>query len=225
MRGPSLFVRGREDLSPEQIEGMSGTDASRSILIVVDEERLRRALERCLCDGSYRAHAVASGEEALAILKENNVDLVITDLVMPGMDGMSLVRRIRSLSPSTQTIIITVYGTAESRQEAQTLRVAGYLVKPFDLSDLRFRVNKLLLAREDAESPGGELHRGGVAGAVHSLCFAAGEVVGAVVDLAREALCCISPRRVAVATGRSAGTVTGVCVGIGQLAAHVKDRS
>lgn len=204
---------------------MSATDESRAILIVDDEERLRKALERSLCQGRCRAQAVASAEEALASLRERKIDLVITDLVMPGMDGMALVRRVRNTYAGTKTIIITAYGSAESRQEARTLGVACYLAKPFDLSYLRSRVNELLLAPEGSELGRHESRRWAAAQALHSVCSAAGKAVGAVAGLSREALRCLSPRSVTVAAGRVTGTVSGVCLGIGQLASLLKHRS
>ncbi len=204
---------------------MSATDESRAILIVDDEERLRKALERSLCQGRCRAQAVASAEEALASLTQRKIDLVITDLVMPGMDGLGLVRRIRSTYPGTKTIIITAYGSAESRQEAKALGVAYYLAKPFDLSYLRSRVNELLQVPEGWELGCHESRRWAAGRASHSVCSAAGKAVGAVTSLSRKTLRCLSPRSATVAAGKVAGAVSGVWLGIGQLASLLKHRS
>lgn len=97
--GTYAWALSEESLPPREIKRMSDADESRAILMVDDEERLRRALERSLCQGRCRAQAVASAEEALAISKERTIDLVITDLVMPGMSGTALVRRVRNTFP------------------------------------------------------------------------------------------------------------------------------
>ena len=93
---------------------MSITGKTHTILIVDDEVRLRKALERSFRQEGYQTLAAASGEEALALLKKEKVDLVIADLVMPGMDGISLIRSIRESDPGMKVIILTAYGSAES---------------------------------------------------------------------------------------------------------------
>jgi DNA-binding response OmpR family regulator len=69
---------------------------------------------------------------------------LITELVIPGMDGMALIRRVRDTCDAIRTIIITAYGSSESMAEAETLGVSHYLAKPFDLSELKSRVDELL---------------------------------------------------------------------------------
>jgi hypothetical protein len=90
------------------------------------------------------------------------------------------------------------------------------------LSYLRSRVNELLLAKEGPELCREDVRRREATGALHSLCSAAGKAVGAVAGLSQQALRCISPRNVTVAAGMVTGAVSGVCLGIGQLASLVK---
>ncbi len=83
---------------------MSGTHETHTILIVDDEERLRKGLARSLAHGTRRTLTAASGEEALSLLKGRKIDRVITDLVMPGMDGMTLVGNIKSIWPISKKL-------------------------------------------------------------------------------------------------------------------------
>ncbi len=132
---------------------MSGTRETRTILIVDDEERLRKGLARSLSGKDRRTFTAASGEEALSVLKGRKVDLVITDLIMPGMDGMTLVGNIRSAVPGIEVIIITAYGSAESMKEAEEIGVASYLAKPFDLADLKSKVDECLSKKPASNGP------------------------------------------------------------------------
>ncbi len=215
-------IPGDGKLVPAEIEEMSRTDETRTILIVDDEERLRRALERSFRQENWKTRIAASGEEALGILQEENVDLVITDLVMPGMDGMSLVRRIKSAVPGTEVIILTAYGSPESMEEAEALGVRCYLAKPFDLAYLKTRVNELLLASGVSDASCCELSCCAAPGALRLLCSASGKTVAVIVALPRQALQCIRPRSVMLAAGKAVGAVSGLCFSIQGLASVFK---
>ena len=180
---------------------MFGAHEMHTALIVDDEERLRRALARSLAHQSRRTLTAASGEEALRLLKEEEIDLVITDLVMPGMDGMTLVRNIKDLAPSIKTIIITAYGSAGSVREAEELGVACYLAKPFDLSHLKSKVNELLAGEA---LPGGESSYSGGGRALCPVSLTRRRALEGAVDLSRKALSYIRPRNVMPALGRAA---------------------
>ena len=197
---------------------MSKARETRSILIVDDEERLRRALERSLRREDWRTRTAASGEEALDILKQERVDLVITDLVMPGMGGMALVRDMKNVVPGTKVLILTAYGSPESMEEAELLGVCCYLAKPFDLAHLKSRVNELLSSSEDSDASCGESSSWAEPRALRDFCSAGGKTVAVIVALPRRALQCVGPRNVMLATGRLVGTVSGICFGIQRLA-------
>jgi len=184
---------------PAETGPAPGADEPRTILIVDDEKGLRKALERSLRQENRRTLAAASGEEALGLLREREIDLVITDLVMPGMDGMTLVRKIRSAFPGAKIIIITAYGSAESMQEAKDLGVACYLAKPFDLSHLKAKVDELL-------STGAPSRRRGARGLWSAGCRTLGVVVG----LSRKALRRIRPAKVLSALGRMPKAAAGL---------------
>ena len=182
---------------------MSITGKTHTILIVDDEVRLRKALERSFRQEGYQTLAAASGEEALALLKKEKVDLVIADLVMPGMDGISLVRTIRGSDPGMKVIILTAYGSAESMAEAEALGVAHYLTKPFDLFHLKSRVKMLLKAPR--------AWRGGQKSPLSLVCSSIGQAFGVVVSLPSQA---VHLERLVFTVGKAAGAVSGRCLGI-----------
>ncbi len=201
---------------------MSRSDETRTILIVDDEERLRRALERSLGQEGWQTQAASSGEEALGILKRKDVDLVITDLVMPGMDGMSLVRNIKGFQPGTEVMILTTYGSPESMEEAETLGVGCYLTKPFDLAYLKSRVSELLGALKASAASSNEAVLWVGPRALGVICSAGGKTVAVAVALPRQALQYIKPRKVMLAAGKFVGTVSGLRFSVSGLASVFK---
>ena len=108
----------------------------RRILIVEDDEIFLRPLQRTLEVAGYDVSVTPSGEEALDALKGDDVDLVLTDKRLPGMDGVELVRRVRADHPDLAVIVMTAYGTIESAVEAVRLGAADYLVKPLEPAEL-----------------------------------------------------------------------------------------
>lgn len=124
------------------------------ILIVEDEVNIRAALGTIVGKMGYQVRSAATGEEAVALLNEGECDLVITDLKMPGMDGIDLLRRIREAWPRTEVVVMTAYGSVETAVEAMRLGAYDYLVKPLDRERLPVVVEKALerhfLATENA---------------------------------------------------------------------------
>ncbi len=106
------------------------------ILVVDDEPTYRASISRCLTNNSYRVTAADTGERALELLSTGNYDLLITDLKMPGISGLDLIKKIREISPSTATIIMTAYATIETAVEATKSGAFHYLVKPFNIDEL-----------------------------------------------------------------------------------------
>ena len=101
------------------------------ILVVDDEASIRELLTRTLALTEYDVEAVADGNAGLERLRLGSYDLLIADLRMPGMDGLTLIREARRLHPGLRVIIITGYSSEASAIEAVNLAVVGYLVKPF----------------------------------------------------------------------------------------------
>ncbi len=112
------------------------------VLIVDDEAIMRDFLVEALKRKGYDACAVDSGEKAIRCLKEKAFDLLITDLKMPGMSGMDLLKEAKSLSPQTLVILVTAFGTIENAVEAMKQGAFHYLIKPFSLDSLIAMIEK-----------------------------------------------------------------------------------
>ncbi|MEJ2542252.1 MAG: response regulator, partial [Gemmatimonadota bacterium] len=100
--------------------------AADTVLVVDDEARIRRLLEMALGDGGYRVLAAGSAEEAELLLEKEAVDLVLTDLALPGRSGLELLSHLRSQGSETPVILITAFGTVESAVEAMKLGAFDY---------------------------------------------------------------------------------------------------
>ncbi len=103
------------------------------ILVVDDEQAVRDLLVKTLTMADYEVDTADDGASALDRLRSSDYDLLITDLKMPGMDGLSVIRQARQQSMALPIIIITGYSTEASAIEAINLGVSGYLTKPFRL--------------------------------------------------------------------------------------------
>ena len=118
------------------------------ILLVEDSLGIARALSRALMlspGGTYRVTTCTSGEEALEKLQADTYDLLITDLRLPGMDGLNLLAWARENYPDTRSVLITAYGSPQVEERARRL-VNAYLPKPFRLHDLIQIVHSILEA-------------------------------------------------------------------------------
>ena len=114
----------------------------KQILIADDEANLRRVLGAQLQRDGYDVLMAEDGEQALATLAEHHVDVVISDLRMPKLDGMQLLKRIVASSPELPVIIITAHGTVDTAVEALKLGAFDYVTKPFDRTEFKNVVDK-----------------------------------------------------------------------------------
>ncbi len=114
------------------------------ILVVDDDESLRRVTQVQLEEEGYEVVTAASGEEALRLLERAPHDLVISDLKMPGMDGVALLREIRQRYPEVVVILLTAFGTVETAVEAMKLGAYDYITKPVNPDALRLIVERAL---------------------------------------------------------------------------------
>ena len=128
-RDIDAWLAGNKGQAPSR---SSGLDRPR-VLVVDDEEAVRDLIAKTLTMADYEVNTASDGQAALDALKDADFDLLITDLRMPGMDGLTVIRQARRLSPSLPIIIITGYSTEASAIEAINLGVCGYLTKPFRL--------------------------------------------------------------------------------------------
>lgn len=116
------------------------------VLVVDDDKGLLRLLSLRLSSAGYEVMAVASGEQALDRIPGFQPHLVITDLKMDGMDGMTLFSRVHSRNPSLPVLILTAHGTIPDAFEAAGRGVSAYLTKPFDSKVLLEHVARALEA-------------------------------------------------------------------------------
>lgn len=118
------------------------------ILIADDEISIRHSLEKFLKRLNHQVLCAADGEEALALLEKQAVDLALIDLVMPKVDGLSLIRRMQVIAPDTIAIVLTGFGTITSAVEAMKCGAYHYLTKPFELEDIASIVQTALDHRQ-----------------------------------------------------------------------------
>ena len=116
----------------------------RTILIAEDEEKMRRVLEVNLQD-QYRVLLAKDGEEALRLFKENEINLLLTDMKMPEKDGLSLLHEVKRLRPEIPVILITAYGTIESAVSAMKEGATDYLLKPIKMEEVELVIQRALL--------------------------------------------------------------------------------
>ena len=114
------------------------------ILAVDDETHMRRLLEIMLRQAGYQALLAADGREALEILRREGADLVVSDLNMPGMDGLKLLAAMREEGMDTPLIIVTAYGEVDSAVAAMKMGAADYILRPFDLDTLEIAITRAL---------------------------------------------------------------------------------
>jgi len=114
------------------------------ILIVDDEEDLTLGYSKCLSKVGYETKTANSGEEALALLREEIFDLVFLDIRLPKMDGMEVLKQALEIDPDLIVVMMTAHGTVESAVEAMRLGAHHYLMKGFDHEELRVVAKKAL---------------------------------------------------------------------------------
>ena len=122
-----------------------------TILIVDDEKNIRSGLEIAFEDEGYSVIAASNGKEAWDLVNKNNVDLVITDLRMPEMDGYELLKRMTSAYPTLPVIVLTGHGTIETAVETMRDGAIDFFTKPVDIDKLLLVVRKSIAASTLAE--------------------------------------------------------------------------
>ncbi|CAN5162540.1 sigma-54 dependent transcriptional regulator [soil metagenome] len=120
----------------------------KQVLIVDDEPNLRKILSAQLTRDGYDVLSAEDGEQGLALLREHHIDMVITDLKMPKIDGMQLLREALAEMPDLPIVMITAHGTVDTAVEALKLGAFDYLTKPFDKDEVRQIVAKALRTKE-----------------------------------------------------------------------------
>jgi len=119
-----------------------------SILVVDDEPVTRKSLTDILRLEGYNVLSVGNGQAAVEYVRTHHVELVIVDLRMPGMDGLEVVQVVNQLSPDTEVVLLTAFGSTETAIQALRLRIHDYLLKPAPPAQIVASVKKGLARRE-----------------------------------------------------------------------------
>lgn len=114
------------------------------LLIIEDDPVLRSGLEEVLKDEGYEINSAGDGRTGLKLSVEKKYDMVLTDLVMPDMNGMDVLKEIKKTNPKTHVIIITAFATVENAVEAIKLGASDYISKPFKIDEVQIKIKKIL---------------------------------------------------------------------------------
>src|ERR1700687_1473461 len=118
-----------------------------TVLVVDDDERLRETVGLLVKSLGHEAVTAANVAAAQVILAERDVDLVISDLRMPGDSGLDLLATIQASHAETPVILLTAYGTVETAVQAMHQGAFDYLLKPFDAGEMELRIQRALALR------------------------------------------------------------------------------
>ena len=128
------------DKAPADGVGLAGA----RILVVDDEEVIRMLLTDVLGDDGHHVESVPSGEDAVVRLKDYVCDIVITDLMMPGINGVKVLQAVKETNPDIEVVVMTGYATLDTAIECMKLGAADYLHKPLNIDEIRITVTRLL---------------------------------------------------------------------------------
>ncbi|MGB8732718.1 MAG: sigma-54 dependent transcriptional regulator [Candidatus Sulfotelmatobacter sp.] len=118
-----------------------------TILIVEDEAKMRRLLELNLGEDGFNTLSAGDAESGLKLLRDSNVDLVVTDLKLPGINGLEFLQAIKRQNAALPVVVMTAFGTVETAVEAMKSGASDYVLKPFSLGEMRMVIHKELDVR------------------------------------------------------------------------------
>lgn len=140
------------------------TNDTARILIVDDDVDLGAVLEALLRQAGFSPRVVTSGEAALEALEQQGFDAILSDVRMPGIDGLELLKRLARRTPSIPVVLLTAHGTVPLAVEAMKCGAADYLLKPFDRNEIVYVMRKVLAAGERAGGGSPPMPPGGLLG-------------------------------------------------------------
>jgi DNA-binding NtrC family response regulator len=126
------------------------------LVLVVDDERGVRESLRFLLEPHFHVHAVASGEAAVAVLREQRADVVLLDLAMPGLSGVETLAKIREIDEDVEVVIVTGYGSSHDTEEAERLRAFDFVTKPLDAARLVSTIRRAEASHRQRREAAGE---------------------------------------------------------------------
>ncbi|MBP7934944.1 MAG: response regulator transcription factor [Phycisphaerae bacterium] len=123
------------------------------ILLVEDYAPLRKSTAQGLEEAGFAVDAAADGEEGLWYAKSNDYDVIILDLMLPGIDGLTILKRLREAGSAVHVLILTARDTLEDRVKGLNIGADDYLIKPFAFEELLARVRALVRRRYETKNP------------------------------------------------------------------------
>ncbi|MFQ6137462.1 MAG: response regulator [Candidatus Hydrothermarchaeales archaeon] len=115
-----------------------------NILIVEDDPQMLEGLTESLAEEGYEITSVLTGKEAIEKVKKEDFDVVLTDLVMPGLDGMDVLKEVKRTKPRTHVVMITAFATIENAVDAMKNGASDYISKPFKIAEVQTAIKRLL---------------------------------------------------------------------------------
>jgi DNA-binding NtrC family response regulator len=135
------------EAAPSLIDPAPRAEARATILVVEDDAAMREMLREALDEEGYAVEAVGGGRDGVERVKRGGVDLVVSDVKMPDIDGLDLLREVKAVSPSPHVITITAFGSIDTAIRAVKLGAFDYITKPFEIEQLILSVEKALAER------------------------------------------------------------------------------
>jgi len=120
----------------------------KNILIIEDEKEIRDGLAEVLEDAGFVVDSAENGQQGLEKIKTKEFDVVVTDLIMPVIGGMEVLRETKRMKPKTRVILITAYATVDNAVEAMKAGASDYITKPFRIDEVQTKIRKVLAEAE-----------------------------------------------------------------------------
>ena len=115
-----------------------------NILVIEDDKNLKKLITTCLIKNNYNVFQASNGIEALEVLDKEYINAIITDIMMPKMDGYEVIKELRESNFNMPILVLTAKGTLEDKKQAFNLGIDDYMVKPIDINELPLRIKALL---------------------------------------------------------------------------------
>ena len=125
----------------------------KTVLVTEDDKKMRDGLVEILTEEGYQVDSAENGLQGLEKIREKDYDVVLTDLIMPVMGGMDVLKEIKRSRPKTNVVIITAYGTIDNAVEAIKSGASDYITKPFKIDEVQTKIRKIIAERELDRSP------------------------------------------------------------------------
>ena len=115
-----------------------------NVLVAEDDKNIRKLMEIQLSSEGYNVFSAGDGEEALKLMENNQIDIMVVDIMMPKMDGYELVKTVRESNSQIPAIMVTAKGTMQDKAKGFLVGIDDYMVKPVEFDELLFRIKALL---------------------------------------------------------------------------------